>query len=37
MKKYGQERLEYAKQFKTIYIAANWNNISSSKSIVIEF
>lgn len=29
--KYGQERLEYAKQFKTIYIAANWNNISSSK------
>ena len=29
--KYGQERLKYAKQFKTIYIAANWNIISTSK------
>ena len=28
---YGLDRLEYAKKFKTIYIAANWINISSSK------
>ena len=29
--KYGLDRLTYAKQFKTIFIAANWNNISRSK------
>ena len=29
--KYGVERLEYAKKFKTIFIAANWEGLSRSK------
>ena len=29
--KYGLERLEYAKKFQTIYIAANWDGLSRSK------
>jgi peptidoglycan/LPS O-acetylase OafA/YrhL len=29
--KYGIDRLEYAKKFKTIFIASNWDNISQSK------
>ena len=30
--KYGIDRLEYAKKFKTIYIAANWDIISTSEA-----
>lgn len=30
--KYGIDRLNYAKQFETIYIAADWNNQSYSKN-----
>jgi peptidoglycan/LPS O-acetylase OafA/YrhL len=29
---YGIDRLEYAKQFKTIYIASNWNLLTLSKT-----
>lgn len=29
---YGIDRLNYAKQFKTIYIAANWNLLTDSKT-----
>lgn len=30
--KYGIDRLNYAKKFKTIYIAANWMNLSKSSN-----